>query len=84
MKSNAILSLPMTFLIYKECFQASAIVAFRKRRVKVSPGMMVGYVVRGASKWDIDTEWDAFRFDLDYYVKLIGKAWVESTFVFEM
>jgi DNA polymerase I len=44
--------------------------------------MTVGYVVRDASRWDVDTEWDASEFDLDYYGKLIGKAWEEAAFVF--
>jgi DNA polymerase I len=66
----------------KRCVQASAIQAFRRKGVKVSPGMTVGYVVRDASIWDVDTEWDASEFDLDYYGKLIGKAWDEVAFVF--
>ncbi|KUK43478.1 MAG: DNA polymerase B [Methanothrix harundinacea] len=66
----------------KRCVQASAIQAFRRKGVKVSPGMTVGYVVRDASILDVDTEWDASEFDLDYYGKLIGKAWDEVAFVF--
>jgi DNA polymerase I len=67
----------------KRCVQASAIAAYRRKGVKVSPGMTVGYVVRDASSWDVDTEWDASEFDLDYYGKLIGKAWGEAAFVFK-
>ena len=67
----------------KKCVQASAIAAFRRKGVKVSPGMTVGYVVRDADRWDVDTEWDASEFDLDYYGKLIGKAWDEAAFVFK-
>jgi DNA polymerase I len=66
----------------KRCVQASAIAAYRRKGVKVAPGMTVGYVVRDASRWDVDTEWDASEFDLDYYGKLIGKAWEEAAFVF--
>ena len=66
----------------KRCVQASAIDAYRKRGVKVSPGMTVGFVVRDAGEWDVDTEWDASEFDLDYYGKLIDKAWDEAAFVF--
>jgi DNA polymerase I len=66
----------------KRCVQASAIAAYRRKGVKVAPGMTVGYVVRNASRWDVDTEWDASEFDLDYYGKLIGKAWEEAAFVF--
>jgi DNA polymerase I len=67
----------------KKCVQASAIQAFRRKGVKVSPGMTVGYVVRDAGSWDVDTEWDASEFDIDYYGKLIGKAWEEAAFVFK-
>jgi DNA polymerase I len=67
----------------KRCVQASAIQAFRRKGVKVSPGMTVGYVVRDADRWDVDTEWDASEFDLAYYGKLIGKAWDEAAFVFK-
>jgi DNA polymerase I len=66
----------------KRCVQASAIQAFRRKGVKVSPGMTVGYVVRDADRWEVDTEWDASEFDLDYYGKLIGKAWDEAAFAF--
>jgi len=66
----------------KRCVQASAIAAFRRKGVKVSPGMTVGYVVRDADRWDVATEWDASEFDLDYYGKLINKAWEEAAFVF--
>jgi DNA polymerase I len=66
----------------KRCVQASTIAAYRRKGVKVSPGMTVGYVVRDASRWDVDTEWDASEFDLDYYGKLLFKAWEEAAFVF--
>lgn len=66
----------------KRCVQASAIDAYRKRGVKVSPGMTVGYVVRDAGGWDVDVEWDASEFDPDYYGRLIDKAWEEAAFVF--
>ena len=67
----------------KRCVQASAIQTFRRKGVKVSPGMAVGYVVRDASLWHVDTEWDASEFDIDYYGKLIGKAWEVASFVFK-
>jgi len=43
--------------------------------------MTAGYMVRDASRWEVDTEWDASEFDIDYYGKLIGKAWNEAAFV---
>ena len=45
--------------------------------------MTVGYVVSDAGRWVVDTEWDASKFDLDYYGKLIGKAWDEAAFAFK-
>ena len=67
----------------KRCIQASAIYAYRKKGVKISPGMTIGYVVRDANRWDVDTEWDASEFDLDHYGMLIKKAWQEAAFVFK-
>ena len=67
----------------KRCVQASAIAAYRRKGVKVSPGMTVGYVVRDADRWQVDTEWDASEFDLDYYGKQIEKAWEEASFAFK-
>jgi DNA polymerase I len=67
----------------KKCVQASVVAAFRRRGVKVAPGMTAGYVVRDAVRWDVDTKWDASAFDLDYCGKLIGKAWEEAAFVFD-
>ncbi|MCP1391517.1 MAG: type B DNA-directed DNA polymerase [Methanothrix harundinacea] len=66
----------------KRCVQASAIYAYRKKGVKISPGMTVGYVVRDAGGREVDTEGDASEFDLDYYGKLLDKAWYEAAFVF--
>jgi len=66
----------------KRCVQASAISAYRRRGVKVSPGMTVEYVVRDADGWEVDAPWDASEFDLDYYGVLIQKAWEEAAFAF--
>ena len=44
--------------------------------------MEIGYVVRYAAKWEVDTEIDAFTFDAGYYRKLLDKAWDEVAFVF--
>ena len=66
----------------KRCAQASAIEAYRRRGVKVSPGMTVEYVVRDARRWEVDGYWDASEFDLDYYGILIKKAWEEAAFAF--
>jgi hypothetical protein len=44
--------------------------------------MEIGYVVKNAAKWDVDTERDASEFDAVYYGKLLDKAWQEVAFVF--
>jgi hypothetical protein len=37
-------------------------------------------VVRNASKWEVDAERDASKFDVAYYLKLLNKAWDEVSF----
>ena len=56
--------------------------AYQKRGFSLSPGMEIGYVVRDAAKWEVDTEIDAFTFDAGYYGNLLDKAWDEVAFVF--
>jgi DNA polymerase I len=67
----------------KRCVHASVVAAFRRSGIKVSPGMTAGYVVRDAGQQEVYLEDDASEFDLDYYGKLIGKAWEEAAFVFK-
>ena len=45
--------------------------------------MEIGYVVRDAKKWEVDTESGASEFDARYYAKLLEKAWDEVAFVFK-
>jgi len=66
----------------RRCAEASAVKAYQKRGFQLSPGMEIGYVVRDASKWEIDTERDASKFDEGYYGKLLEKAWEEVAFAF--
>ena len=54
----------------------------RKGLLRV-PGMEIGYVVRDAKKWEVDTERDASQFDAWYYGKLLRKAWDEVAFVLQ-
>lgn len=65
----------------RRCAEASAVKVYKKRGFQLSPGMEIGYVVRDASKWDVDIERDANAFDAGYYRKLIQKAWDEVAFV---
>jgi DNA polymerase, archaea type len=64
----------------RRCAEASAVKAYKKRGFQLSPGMEIGYVVRDASKWEVDTERDASGFDAGYYRKLLEKAWDEVAF----
>ena len=66
----------------KRCAEASAVKAYQKRGFTLAPGMEIGYVVRDAAKWEVDTERDASEFDAGYYGKLLDKAWDEVAFVF--
>jgi DNA polymerase I len=66
----------------RRCAEASAVRAYQKRGLPLATGMEIGYVVRDASKWDVDTERDASEFDAGYYEKLLEKAWAEAAFVF--
>jgi len=67
----------------KRCAEASAVKAYQKRGFTLAPGMEIGYVVKDAAKWFVDTERDASEFDAGYYGKLLGKAWDEVAFVFK-
>jgi DNA polymerase I len=67
----------------RRCAEASAVQAYLKRGISLAPGMEIGYVVKDAKKWAIDTERDASGFDEAYYRKLLEKAWEEVRFAFE-
>jgi hypothetical protein len=45
--------------------------------------MEIGYVVRDAKTWEVDTERDASGFDAGYYGRLLRKAWDEVAFVLQ-
>ena len=67
----------------RRCAEASAVQAYQKLGLQLAPGMEIGYVVRDAAKWEVDTERDASEFDAGYYRKLLEKAWDEVAFVFK-
>ena len=54
--------------------------AYQKRGFSLSPGMEIGYVIKDAAKWEVDTERDASGYDAMYYGKLLDKAWDEVSF----
>lgn len=66
----------------RRCAEGSAVAACQRQGVSLMPGMEIGYVVRDASCWAVDSEKDASEFDIGYYRKLLDKAWSEVAFVF--
>ena len=67
----------------RRCAEASAVRAYQKRGLSLAPVMEIGYGVKNAAKWEVDTERDASEFDSAYYRKLLDKAWDEIAFVFK-
>jgi DNA polymerase I len=64
------------------CLEGAAVDAYRKRGIWVAPGMKIGYVVRDARRYAVDTTWDATTFDVPYYRTLLDRAWEEIAFAF--
>jgi DNA polymerase, archaea type len=64
------------------CLEGSAVQAYRDRGIAIAPGMKIGYIVRDAKRYSVDTEWDAAGFDVSYYRALLEKAWEEIAFAF--
>lgn len=82
---------PRTLVIHKRisrltyahrCLEGAAVQAYRDRGIDLAPGMKIGYVVRDARRYVVDTVWDAAGFDLLYYRHLLEKAWEEIAFAF--
>jgi DNA polymerase elongation subunit (family B) len=71
----------------RRCAEASAVKAHLKCGVSLAPGMEIGYVVKDAGRWEVETETETERaasgFDTGYYGKLLEKALGEAAFVFE-
>jgi DNA polymerase I len=66
----------------RNCIEGAAVRAFRRRGIDLSPGMVIGYVVRDAGRWLVDPDWDAACFDRRYYRELLDRAWEEVAFAF--
>jgi DNA polymerase I len=64
------------------CLEGSAVQAYRDRGIAIAPGMKIGYIVRDARRYLVDTVWDAAEFDVSYYQALLEKAWEEIAFAF--
>jgi DNA polymerase, archaea type len=66
----------------RRCAENSAVQAHLRQGIRLAPGMMIGYVVKDAKKWEVDPERTASEFDAAYYEKLLDKAWEGAAFVF--
>jgi len=64
------------------CLEGAAVQVCRDHGIEIAPGMKIGYVVRNARSYAVDTEWDATVFDLWYYQNLLEKAYEEIAFAF--
>jgi DNA polymerase I len=64
------------------CLEGSAVQAYRDRGIAIAPGMKIGYIVRDAQRYSVDTAWDTAGFDVSYYRALLEKAWEEIAFAF--
>lgn len=62
------------------CPEESAVEACREEGIALSPGMEVSYVVTDGRSWAVDLDWNATRFDVGYYMKVLRKAWEEIIF----
>ena len=66
----------------RRCLEGAAVQAYLKGGTGIAPGMKIGYVVRDARTYAVDTEWEAEKFDVLYYRGLLEKAWEEIRFAF--
>jgi DNA polymerase I len=64
------------------CIEGTAVHAYRKHGVEISPGMKIRYIVTDARRYQAEPEWNAAAFDLPYYRNLLEKAWEEIAFAF--
>ena len=62
------------------CLEGAAVEAHMRSGAGVAPGMKIGYVVRDARTYRVDTEWDAKEFDVVFYRTLLDKAWEEIAY----
>ena len=65
----------------RRCAEASAVKAYIRQGIVLSPGMQIAYVVKDAKKWEVDPARTASEFDSQYYGGLLKKAWDEASFV---
>jgi DNA polymerase I len=66
------------------CLEGAAVEAHMRSGAGVAPGMKIGYVVREARTYRVDTEWNAEQFDVLYYRALLDKAWEEIEYAFRV
>jgi len=68
----------------RRCAEAAAVEACRRSGLHPAPGMEIGYVVKDARRWSVETEDLAEEFDPGYYTGLLQKAWQEVAFVWQL
>ncbi|PKG31350.1 MAG: hypothetical protein CW742_13870 [Methanoregula sp.] len=64
------------------CLEGAAVQAYRDAGVEIAPGMQVRYIVRNASRYEVDPPWDARAVDIAFYRTLARKAWMEIAYAF--
>ncbi len=64
----------------RNSLETAAVRAYGRCGIEIAAGMDLGYVVRDAERWLVDTPWDADSVDLLYYRGLLEKAWSEVAF----
>ncbi|MDI6719278.1 MAG: type B DNA-directed DNA polymerase [Methanomicrobiales archaeon] len=64
----------------RNSLESAAVRAYGHCGIEIAAGMEMGYVVRDAGRWLVDTPWDADSIDLRYYCGLLEKAWSEVAF----
>lgn len=66
----------------KRCIPQAVINTFRSYGIDLVPGMDASYLVRDEKKLFVDPAFDPKGADLQYYRRLIDKAWEEVNFAF--
>ncbi len=64
------------------CLEGAAVTAYSHEGIAISPGMKIGYVVRDARNYIVDTEGSATTIDLAYYRQLLETAGDEIVYAF--
>lgn len=66
----------------RRCLEAAAVAEISREGLRAVPGMEMEYVVVDAAQWCVDVISKHSTFDIDFYKKLLVKAWEEVEFTF--